>query len=89
VVTGTSSVTNRPFNIAVAFDAYNGNGRGWAESTFHHFADYNWDISRGCPSFVTDPPSQAVQNDPSLLDDTKRYVRNLVEWLGRRSAARS
>jgi hypothetical protein len=84
VATGMSSVTHRPFNIAVAFEAYDGAGRGWAQSTFHHFADYNWDISRGCPSFVTDVPSQAVQDDPALLDDTKRYVRNLVEWLGRR-----
>jgi hypothetical protein len=84
VVAGTSFVTHRPFNIAVAFEAHDGNGRGWAESTFHHFADYNWDIRRGCPSFVTDVPSSALQNDPALLDDTKRYVRNLVEWLGRR-----
>jgi hypothetical protein len=84
VVSGLSSVTHRPFNIAVAFEAHDGSGRGWAESTFHHFADYNWDISRGCPSFVTDVPSQALQDDPALLDDTKRYVRNLVDWLGRR-----
>ena len=83
VVTGTSSVTQRPFNIAVAFEAHDGAGRGWAESTFHHFTDYNWDTSSGCPSFVSEPPSDAVTRDPSLLDDTKRYVRNIVEWLGR------
>jgi hypothetical protein len=86
VATGTSSATKRPFNIAVAFEAYNGNGRGWAQSTFHHFADYNWDIGKGCPSFVTDVPSLAIQRDPSLLDDTKRFVTKLVEWLGRRTA---
>jgi hypothetical protein len=86
VVSGTSSVTQRPFNIAVAFEMRDGMGRGWAESTFHHFADYNWDTSKGCPSFVTDVPSRAVQDDPALLNDTKRYVRNLVEWLGRRRA---
>jgi hypothetical protein len=85
VVRGTSSDTRRPFNIAVAFEAHDGNGRGWAQSTFHHFVHYNWDISRGYPSFVTDVPSQALQDDPSLLDETKCYVRNLVEWLGRRS----
>jgi len=84
VVTGTSSVTQRPFNIAVAFEAHDGAGRGWAESTFHHFTDYNWDTSSGCPSFVSEPPSDALTRDPSLLDDTKRYVRNIVEWLGRR-----
>ena len=83
VVTGTSSVTKRPFNIGVAFESHDGAGRGWAESTFHHFCDYNWDIGAGCPSFVTEPPSGAIARDPSLLDDTKRYVRNLVEWLGR------
>jgi hypothetical protein len=87
VMTGVSSVTQRPFNIAVAFEAHDGNGRGWAESTFHHFADYNWDISKGCPSFVTDVPSRTLQDDQALLDDTKRYVRNLVEWLGRRVVA--
>jgi len=86
LVTGTSQVTHRPFNIAVAFDGSDGNGRGWAESTFHHFADYNWDPRLGCPSFVSEPPSDALVKKPSLLDDTKTYVRNLVRWLGRRSA---
>jgi hypothetical protein len=84
IVTGTSSVTQRPFNIAVAFEAHDGSGRGWAESTFHHFTDYNWDTSLGCPSFVSEPPSDAIARDPALLDDTRRYVRNIVEWLGRR-----
>lgn len=86
VVTGTSRATNRPFNIAVAFEAAGGSGRGWAESTFHHFCDYNWDTRAGCPSFVGEKPSDALARDPRLLDDTKRYVRNLVEWLGRRPA---
>ncbi|HTJ25676.1 MAG TPA: hypothetical protein VMA36_05865 [Candidatus Limnocylindria bacterium] len=85
VVTGTSQATGRPFNIAVAFEAADGEGRGWAESTFHHFCDYNWDVNAGCPSFVSEPPSDRIANDPALLDDTKRYVRNLVIWLGRRA----
>lgn len=84
VVSGTSQVTHRPFNIAVAFEGENGAGRGWAESTFHHFCDYNWDTKAGCPSFVTEPPSDAIAKNPSLLDDTKRYVANLARWLGRR-----
>jgi hypothetical protein len=86
VVTGTSSVTGRPFNIGVAFDppAESPVGRGWAESTFHHFCDYNWDTARGCPSFVSEPPSDALAKNPSLLDDTKTYVHNLVAWLGKR-----
>ncbi len=84
VVTGTSAATQRPFNIAVAFESHDGAGRGWAESTFHHFCDYNWDISAGCPSFVSEKPSDAIARDPALLDDTKQYVANLVAWLGRR-----
>jgi hypothetical protein len=84
VVTGTSRATGRPFNIGVAFEAHDGSGRGWAESTFHHFCDYNWDVGAGCPSFVGEKPSDAIARDPALLDDTKRYVRNLVEWLGSR-----
>jgi hypothetical protein len=84
VVTGTSTATGRPFNIAVAFEANDGNGRGWAESTFHHFCDYNWNVAAGCPSFVSEAPSDAIARDPALLDDTKEYVRNLVTWLGRR-----
>ena len=84
VVMGTSTVTKRPFNIGVAFESTNGEGRGWAESTFHHFADYNWNVRAGCPSFVTETPSNAIAKNPALLADTKQYVRNLVEWLGRR-----
>ena len=83
VVTGTSEVTGRPFNIAVAFEPDDGSGRGWAESTFHHFADYNWDIRSGCPTFVSEPPSSAIIDNPALLDDAKRYVRNIARWLGR------
>lgn len=84
VVTGTSAATQRPFNIAVAFEAFGGAGRGWAESTFHHFCDYNWDVGARCPSFVSEKPAAAIAHDPTLLDDTKQYVANLVEWLGRR-----
>ena len=86
VVTGRSKVSGRAFNIAVAVDPPAGSphGRGWAESTFHHFCDYNWDVSLGCPSFVSEPPSDAIAKAPALLDDTKDYVRNLIEWLGPR-----
>jgi hypothetical protein len=86
IVRSRSRETGRPFNIAVAFEGQNGSGKGWAESTFHHFSDYNWDIAAGCPSFLTEPPSDAIAKNPQLLDDTKRYVRNLVSWMGRRSS---
>jgi hypothetical protein len=82
VVRSQSRQTGRPFNIAVAFDGANGSGRGWAESTFHHFANYNWDIAAGCPSFLSEPPSDAITKNSDLIDDTKRYVRNIVSWLG-------
>jgi hypothetical protein len=62
IATGMSKVTRRPFNLIVAFEREldeHGNtlGRAVAESSFHHFADYNWDTSIGCPSFVTEPPA--------------------------------
>lgn len=86
VVTGKSSLSGRAFNIAIAFepDASSPSGRGWAESTFHHFCDYNWDVSRGCPSFVEESPSDAIARDLHLLDDTRDFVHNLVDWLGTR-----
>jgi len=59
VATGVSAVTKRPFNITVAFEGGPGLGRGVAQSTFHHFADYNWDPRDGCPSFVDEPPGAA------------------------------
>src|SRR4029077_3179629 len=58
---GRSTATGRYFNLAVVLDgevAPDGRpmGRAIAESTFHHFADYNWDLDRGAPSFVTEAP---------------------------------
>ncbi len=85
VALGKSKQTGRAFNIAVAFEGENGSGKGWAESTFHHFVDYNWDTSLGGPSFVSEPPSDAIAKNPHLLDDTKTYVRNLVTWMGTRA----
>jgi len=51
-------------------------GRAVAESSFHHFVDYNWDIGKGCPSFVTELPGDAVRKNPAGLDDVKTYVRS-------------
>jgi hypothetical protein len=56
-------------------------GRAVVASSFHHFADYNWDFEKGCPSFVTEPPGDAVRKYPARLDDVKAYVRNLAQWL--------
>jgi len=78
-------VTGADFNIAVAFEASNAGGRAIAQSTFHHFADYNWDTATGCPSFVTEPAGNGLAQFPEALRSTWRYVRNVALWLSRRA----
>ncbi len=84
IATGVSKVTSRPFNLAVAFSGEDGTGRAVAQSTFHHFADYNWDPHQPCPSFVDEPAGDAMLRDPRGLESTKRYVQNLARWLSPR-----
>jgi len=89
IATGLSQVTRRPFNLVVAFehsiDAYgNTLGRAVAESSFHHFADYNWDTAKGCPSFLEEPPGDGFKTEPEKLEDFKTYVRNLALWLAQK-----
>src|ERR1044072_3734237 len=86
VATGVSRVTGRPFNLIVAFerceDAHgNTLGRAVAESSFHHFVDYNWDTAMGCPSFLAEPPGDEIERDPKKLEDVKTSVRTLALWL--------
>jgi hypothetical protein len=86
IATGTSQVTARQFNLIVAFEHSrdrHGNllGRAIAESSFHHFVDYNWDTSKGCPSFLTDPPGDQIAREPGKLQDVKTYVANVARWL--------
>jgi hypothetical protein len=86
---GRSTVSGRTFNLAVALDGESTagggpRGRAVACSTFHHFADMNWDIDAGAPSFVTEPPSDEMKRDPSRLEVFKDYVRNIARWLGAR-----
>ena len=83
---GRSTASGRNFNLAVVLDgepAPDGRpmGRAVAESTFHHFADYNWDLDRGAPSFVTEVPGAQIKDDPSRLAIYKDYVRNIATWL--------
>jgi hypothetical protein len=83
---GQSTVTGRRFNLAVVLDGELGSGgrpmgRAVAESTFHHFADYNWDLDRGAPSFVTETPGTQIKADPAPLAVYKDYVRNIATWL--------
>jgi len=86
IATGTSTVTGRAFNLVVAFESAldaHGNtlGRAVAESSFHHFVDYNWDTSKGCPSFLEEPPGDGIKREPAKLDDIKTYVNNIARWL--------
>lgn len=88
IATGQSKVTGRPFNLVVAFESSSdthGNklGRGIAESSFHHFVDYNWDPDLGCPSFVEEPPGDGYKRNPQALADIKTYVSNASSWLAR------
>jgi hypothetical protein len=86
IATGMSRVTKRPFNLVVAFEREEDQhghllGRAVAESSFHHFVDYNWDTEAGCPSFVAEPAGEQIKREPEKLKDVKTYVRNLALWL--------
>lgn len=78
---GRSIVTGRPFNLAVVFEGSPILGRAIAESSFHHFLDYNWDPRSGAPTFVREPVGDAILRDPAALESTHRYVRNVALWL--------
>ena len=89
IARGRSQTTGRAFNLSVVFERSvdsSGNrlGRAVAESSFHHFADYNWDSSLGHPSFVAEPAGHALKSDPHASGDIRRYVRNLAVWLAPR-----
>ncbi|HKP35702.1 MAG TPA: hypothetical protein VJT71_02500 [Pyrinomonadaceae bacterium] len=88
IATGESKVTHRPFNLIVAFESAaddHGNllGRAIAEASFHHLVDYNWDLSKGCPSFLVEPPGDQIQREPEKLQDVKTYVTNAARWLAK------
>jgi hypothetical protein len=81
IATGRSTVTGRQFNLIVAFEPSAAGGPAVAQSTFHHFVDYNWDISAGAPGFVTDPPGNNLAGFPQAMRATRQYVANLAVWL--------
>jgi hypothetical protein len=89
VATSVSQATGHTFNLVVALEEKvdkHGNqcGRAVAESSFHHFVDYNWDINKGCPSFLLEPPGHEIERDPARMRDIKTYVANLARWLAGR-----
>jgi hypothetical protein len=86
VALGRSAASGRRFGLAVALDgeiSEDGRpmGRAVAASTFHHFADYNWDLDCGAPTFVSEPEGCEIKADPSRLVAFKDYVRNIAAWL--------
>ncbi|OKH47934.1 hypothetical protein NIES2101_22975 [Calothrix sp. HK-06] len=83
-----SIITGRDFNLVVAIDHHqdaqgNNLGRAVTNSSFHHVVDYNWDIEKGCPSFVDEPPGNGMKTEPRALDDIHAYVKNVAFWLAR------
>jgi len=87
VMKGRSQATGRDFNLAVAFERGEEGGPAILQSTFHHFTDYNWDLSKGCPSFVSERPGDGMAREPQAMADTHRYVLNVATWLGGRPVA--
>ena len=81
VATGISKASGKTFNIAVAFEPSANGGPAVAQSTFHHFANYNWDPATGCPSFVGEMPGDGLARSPEAQRSTRQYVRNLALWL--------
>ena len=86
IASSVSKTTGRDFNLIVAFerrpdDHGNQLGRAVAESSFHHFVDYNWDTSKGCPTFLYEPPGDEIKRDPARMRDVKTYVSNVAKWL--------
>jgi hypothetical protein len=81
IATGTSRETGVRFNLAVAFEPTEAAGPAVAESTFHHFADYNWDPSSGAPDFVTEPVGHSLAETPGAIESVHHYVANLARWL--------
>ncbi len=84
IATGKSLASGSKFNIAVAFERTEAEGPAIAESTFHHFADYNWDPKRGSPDFVSETPVYDLPNNTRAMASVHRYVSNVALWLGGR-----
>jgi hypothetical protein len=81
IAKGRSKLSQTEFNLAVAFEPSSEGGPAIAQSTFHHFADYNWNPSMGAPSFVAEAPGDTLAHAPEAQRSIERYVRNLALWL--------
>lgn len=87
IARGRSKVSGNPFNLAVAFEPSNQIGPAIAQSTFHHFADYNWDPRMGSPSFVSERPGRAILRHAPAMAATQRYALNTALWLAGRDVS--
>jgi hypothetical protein len=86
IAVGRSITSGQSFNLVVAFESSRDRdgsrlGRAVAHSSFHHFADYNWDTGRGAPSFVTEPEGTGMASNARAASDIRAYVANLARWL--------
>jgi hypothetical protein len=81
IATGTSRATGRVFNLVVALEPRNGHGRALVHSSFHHFADYNWDPRLSKPSFVSEQPGGGMLREPQAGEDVRTYADNAARWL--------
>lgn len=88
VARGRSQKTGNDFILVVAFGHPPAEGRpprrAVAHSSFHHFADYNLDVSAGAPSFVIDPVASPEEVAPEGPAEARRYWTNLALWLSER-----
>ena len=83
VARGRSLTTGTTFNLCVAVEEP-ARGRAVADSSFHHFCDYNWDPRMGAPSFVSEPAGDLMLKEPAAIRDTRRYIENIAAWLSGR-----
>jgi hypothetical protein len=90
---GRSKATGRFFNLGVAFEAHEEEGRrlgrAFAPSTFHHFCDYNLDPASRCPSFVSERPGDEITRNAAAKADALTYLSNIARWLTGEAGGRS
>ena len=80
VLLSSYSITSGREQITAILDEVPGRGFVLHHSTFHHFADFNIDVERGAPDFVSDPPSRQIADSPVLLQDLQAYVGSVVRY---------
>lgn len=81
IACGRSSETGRRFNLVIAIEGADGEGRAVSDSSFHHFADCNWDPRLGAPTFVVEPWGKAMIENAEAATDARRYAENIATWL--------